>query len=97
MKNSLKKQLRDFSFNEDINLKEFISFIDYNIEDLIFLIKKLENEEELDKEIVYDVFNRYKELLEIHKQMYVAANNLISNENEADELWSKSKKDIMYG
>ncbi len=91
MKNVLKNQLRNFNINEDADINEVIEFLDSELKELNPLLKKLENEEKLDKETTYNIFLKYHELLKIHKHIYQSANNMISYEEDAD------KKDVMYG
>ncbi len=90
MKNPLKKQLKDSSYMADVN-NEVIEYLNSDLKELNPLIKKLENEEEIDKEIVYDIFKKYKQLLQFHRQIYEAANNIILDENVIQ------KDDVMYG
>ncbi len=74
----------------DVN-NEVIEYLNSDLKELNPLIKKLENEEEIDKEIVYDIFKKYKQLLQFHRQIYEAANNIILDENVIQ------KDDVMYG
>ncbi len=90
MKNQFKKQLKEFNLNEDINLNETLEFIDSELSELHSLLKKLENEEELDKEIIKNIFEKYNTLLQIHKHIYASANHMLLDENMV-------KKDILYG
>ncbi len=85
---SEQSQIIDFSIDiKNMHIDEILKFLDTRMEELNPLIKKLENDEELDKESIYSMFLNYQQLLEIHRQMYISLNSMIENDTPKNDLY----------